>query len=479
MGVLFFKGIYYKASLEACMNCKFILILPISAMFFACSESSSPSSSGPVISSAVVEVSSSSSVTDIPSVFLPAGANIAYPDNMYALWKSKYYVTMADEIAAGSTDSPLSYFSGTNPARIRWYGTALGTTSCTISGLNYSSPAIWNSYKMGCTVSEGIGYGMLITQFYDDMDAFDALWVYNKGFRQANYYENYPVALMPWGVRGFADIATSSSFSAALDADFDIVTALILAYYKYASVDVTRANAYLADALNIGNAILKYGVNTTNWFVYPGDESMWTMAGKSGYGIHNLSYFSPVALKLLAMVDAANATSWNSILTAGYAYMKAVQANGAGLFPDWSNESYEPALAKSGDENTYFLFNDEAERIPWRIAWDYYWFQSADAAQVLNKMADFILTKTAGSVDAIPAYAYVFKDGSVSTKDASSIEHKGSYCLMGFAGATDWLNNCAASFNASPMTTTYTNYYPDHLQFLFSQLMNGRFVRPF
>ena len=466
------------------MNCKFAFILPVSVIFFACSESSSPSSSVPALSSAVVDPISSSSIIGVessasPSVSLPVGASIAYPDNMYALWKSKYYVTMAEEIAAGSTDKILSYFSGTNPARIRWYGTAFGSTPCTISGLNFSSPTVWNSYQMGCTVSEGIGYGMLITQFYGDMDAFDALWTYNKGFRQANYFEPYPITLMPWGVRGFADIATSSSYSAALDADFDVATALILAYYKYAAIDATRANAYLADALNIGNAILKYGVNTANWLVYPGDDAMWTNASGAGYGIHNLSYFSPVALRLLAMVDVANAASWNNMLTAGYDYMKQVQNNGAGLFPDWSNESYEAALAKSGDKNTYFLFNDEAERIPWRIAWDYYWFQSPDAAQVLNKMANFIVTKTAGSYDALPSNAYAFKDGSLSTKDASSIEHKGSYCLMGFAGATDWLNNCAASFNASPMTSTYTNYYPDNLQLLFSQLMNGRFIRPF
>lgn len=459
------------------MNLKYMLVVSMALALFACSKSSTSSLEPETASSSDggLAVPSSSSTATTVTVALPSGANTLYPDALYSIWKAKWYETLADERTHGVVSFSTTYFTSLPSARIRWDS---GTSICAISGLSYSAPAVWNNYKTGCSVSEGIGYGMLITLFQNDMNAFDSLWNYNKGARNANYYET--PALMPWMVRGFDDVASSAAYAAALDADFDVATSLIIAYYKYASTDPTRANAYLADALNVGKAILTYGINSANNLIYPGDSPMWTSATGSGYNIYNLSYFSPVGLRLLASVDATNAARWNAILAAGYAYMHQVQANGAGLFPDWSNASFVAADPNSSSKNTYKLFDKEAIRISWRIAWDYYWFQSVDAAQVLNTMANFMIGKTGGDVNAISATTYAFADGAVSTSVGSGANFTGSYCLMGFAGATDWFNNCAVKFNGLTIANAaYTSYYSDILQLLFSQLMNGKFVRPF
>lgn len=473
--------IFLKHFLEEFMKLKMLLTMSAVLSLMACSSPSSSSdsvtssNSGTSLSVETSSASSSGVVAALPSIASPV-----YPNTLYATWKYKWYVTREQELAAGATEDFATYFGAEAPARIRW---DLGSSICEVSGMTGFSVALWNRAKMGCSVSEGIGYGMLITLFQNDMAAFDSLWGYNKGMRRANWYDPYPSALMPWMVKSFVDVVSSAAYAAALDADIDAVAALILAYYKFASVDVARAQAYLTDALAIAETIWQQGINQSNYLIYPGNTTMWTSASGSGYQVHNLSYFSPVAFRLLAQVDPNNAARWNQVVAAQYAYMLQVQANGAGLLPDWSNEAFEAADPNSDSKLTYDSFDKEAVRVSWRIAWDYYWFQSAEAASVLNTMANFIITKTGGDVSQISAKPYLFATGEASTTsktNALAPHFVGSYCLMGMAGFNSaWFDNCTAYFNGLTISESSYSYYPEILQMLFSQLLNGNVQKPF
>lgn len=324
-------------------------------------------------------------------------------------------------------------------------------------------------YKRGCTVSEGIGYGMLITLFENDLEAFNRLWVYSQAYRNTPYASGK--GLMPWLTASFSyDIGDVSS---ATDADLDIATALVIAYYK------TGNSAYLTDALTLISAIWEYEVNKSNYLIYSGDTPMWTTVADP---VYNLSYFSPVALRLFAMVDPNH--DWTAVLNAEYAFMQNVQAAGTGVFPDWVNGS---GVATNPNNNsadkTYWTFNKESVRIPWRIAWDYYWFQDERAASVLNTLNAFISAKSGGdpaSTALATLYSYNLTVGADITNSTKVAEQwLGAWCLTGMAGATTWLDACTNYFNAQPMQTSASSYYTNILQMMYSQLLNGLFTKPF
>ena len=207
----------------------------------ACSSEGSTSSS-PETSSETVIVSSASSGGEGGSVaagILPATANAAYPVGLYTTWKDFHYITLEDEAARYPTwgaefgDVFGSYIAqGLNAARVIW--STYNSASCQITEASGS-----NMYKRGCTVSEGIGYGMLITLFQGDWDAFNRLWIYSTAYRNSVYASGR--GLMPWLTSAFSwDIPDDAS---ATDADLDIATSLILAYY------MSGNSAYLTDAL--------------------------------------------------------------------------------------------------------------------------------------------------------------------------------------------------------------------------------------
>lgn len=419
---------------------------------------------------------SSASTVPVATVSLAANANIANATALYATWKARWIMTLQDEKNGGST---LDYdlFEGprakelltakmgafhSNPARVIWDGG--NKNQCALSGMTtWKEGATFTvalSNKLGCTVSEGIGYGMLIAYFHGDKDLFDALWAYNIIAR-----DNNNNGLMPWELLSFS---STVSTAAALDADLDVATALILASRKW------QNPYYLNDALALLTSIKAKGINPDNLLIRPGD----TWANKD---VYNLSYFSPAALRLFAEVDPTG--GWDAILAANYTYMMNIQAAGAvPLFPDWSNAAGAPTDPKNGSAaNTYMLFDKESVRIPWRIAWDYYWYQSAESQQVLAAMANFIATATAGNPASLPGTSYNYSTGALSTSQTAGTHYTGMYCLMGLGVNPTWHNACFDYFTQVVQSTQpvgYTGtYFKEILTIMYSTLMNGGFVK--
>ena len=438
----------------------------------ACSSDSSsspdpvdPTSSGSVIIPTSSAGGSSGNVPVAKTSRLPATANALYTDALYPTWKGFHYTTQEEEATKYPTLGAQfgEIFGAYNAqglaaARVIW-------STYNYAGCQIDEAQGTNMYKRGCTVSEGIGYGMLITLFQGDMDAYNRLWVYSKAYRNTSYASGH--ALMPWLTSSFSwDIGDDAS---ATDADLDIAASLVIAYYQ------TGNAAYLEDALTLINALWTYEVNPTNLLLYSGDTAMWAGADPA----YNLSYFSPVALRLFAAVDPTH--DWKGVLDAEYAFMQQVQAAGTGVFPDWCNGA---GVAVDPNNNSaqasYWRFDKESVRIPWRLAWDYYWFQDERAATILNTLNTFIATRSNNDPAQIPAVKYSWNLAVGSDKEMSKVpmEWWGAWCLTGMAGADAWVDACTNIFNAKQMTLSTTSYFSDILQMMMSQLLNGKYVKP-
>ena len=469
-----------------------LLAMPLAFGLYACGDDTpnSPHNNDPLLSSesngtdplptsseggVTPPPQSSASTVPVTTVALATNANIANATALYGTWKSRWIITLQEEKTGGST---LDYdlFEGarakelltakmgtfhTNPARVIWDGG--NKNQCALAGMtSWKGTSITAALtnKIGCTVSEGIGYGMLIAYFHGDKELFDALWAYNIIAR-----DNNTNGLMPWELLSFS---STVSTAAALDADLDVATALILASRKW------QNNLYLSDALALITSIKNKGLNPTNLLIRPGD----TWANKD---VYNLSYLSPAALRLFAEVDPT--AGWDIVLATNYEYMIKIQAAGAvPLFPDWSNAAGEPTDPKNGSAaNTYMLFDKESVRIPWRIAWDYYWYQSPESQQILTSMANFISTATSNNPASLPTTSYNYLTGALSTSQTAGEHYIGMYCLMGLGVNPTWHNACFDYFTQKVQAyqaVGYTGtYFKEILTIMYSTLMNGGFVK--
>ena len=422
--------------------------------------------------------SSASAPTPNPVNYAPlaTSANKATASSIYALWKGYHFVTKDAESAYYASIAgdykvvfPATYDdpSAGGVGRVIWaaqsgyYKAYCAVDDATVSTMRFRA----------CTVSEGIGYGMLLAYFNNDVDAFNRLWNYTRGFRA---YHN--AKLMPWITMSFH--WTEVDNSSATDADLDIATSLILMHYKMtAAGDAAAANTYLTDALTFVNAIWEKEVNPSTLLIYSGDDDSW----KKATSAYNLSYFSPVAIRLFAMVDPAH--NWQGVLDANYAYMKKVQDAGTGVFPDWSDANGKAIDPNNGSaKNTYYTFNKESVRIPWRIAWDYYWYQEPRAAAILSKLNEFISKKASGNPDdnaLATNYSWDLSLGKDSPNSSVSNQWYSAWCATGIAGNTTWLNKCTTGLNAKKLSNGPTSYFSDILTTMYSGLLNGLFVRPF
>lgn len=450
------------------------LTIGAAMLFSACDEEGpvTPEPVPPPASSATLPVSSSSvsgpGVVQMPYGLLPTTANVTATGEWYTAWKTTYYRTYQQEAAlypvlAMDWTSVFGTYvaAGMYPARIIW-----DTQSDSFCVIDESND---NYKKRGCTVSEAIGYGMLITFFANDMDAFNSLWYYSKGFRE---YQGGP-NLTPWkmGTYSFESLVMPSNASSATDADLDIATALILAYYK------TGNTLYLNDALLIAGAIWDNEISPS-LLIYSGNMATWKKDGSA----YNPSYFSPIALKLFALID--NTHDWTGVLNTMYTYMAGVQAKGPGLLPDWSDANGNAVDPKNGSAtNTYYRFFHEAVRVPWRIAWDYYWTQDPRAVQLLMGMNTFISGKTNGNPSKLTSEAGTHIYSAVAGKADSTLKKEnlqphfhGAWCLTGMGVNQAWIDGCTTEFNAR--TISGFSYFPHILMTMFSELLNGFFIKP-
>ena len=206
------------------------------------------------------------------------------------------------------------------------------------------------------TVSEGIGYGMLIAAYAGDKTLFDGLWGYYKANSNGN-------GLMNWRT----GTCTADQSGGATDADLDAAMALLIAKCQWPSA--TSPYIYANEATTLITAIKNAEIHNTNYQAINGDG--W------GFGstCRNPGYQSPAYYREFAIHILSQATFWNnSVVPAAYTLLNANRNTTTGLVSNWSDQN--------GVANTCSGSNDysfDACRNPWRMATDVLWNNNSTA----------------------------------------------------------------------------------------------------
>lgn len=306
------------------------------------------------------------------------------------------------------------------------------------------------------TVSEGIGYGMLLSVYMADKTLFDGLWLYYKDNVNAN-------KVMNWKINGCSG---TSSQNGATDAELDAAFALIVADYQWASAGTIN---YKADATALISAIKNYEIEANTFVLKPGDQF-------GGSQITNPSYFSPAYYKAYG-VFTNDVSFWNSVAAKSYTIINSnLTVNNAvgGLVSDWCQASgaYSPIASANGYSREGKAYTYDAARTPWRIAVDYVWYGNADAKTYAKKSSDFVRVNLGGTAN--------IKDGYNQNGTLVGQWHNatfvGSFACAAMAG--DNQAHLDASYADLKNLNEPNSYFNHTLKTLYSLLLTGNFYLP-
>ncbi len=231
-------------------------------------------------------------------------------------------------------------------------------------GVNANTPA--NS-----TVSEGIGYGMLIAVYMGDQTLFGNLWKYEQAHLDTN-------GLMNWSIDSSGNTTSSGGMTlgagGATDADEDIAWALAMADKQWGSAGTLN---YLNLAKTQIGAIWNHEVYQSK-LAGPGDS--WGPTNL--FGDINISYFAPAYYRLFKQLDGSH--DWDAVNQTVYDTIFGPGGNGTGalssgnknttngLVPGWCTSTGGSSSAGP------FNYQYDACRTPFRIGID--WCLNATSA---------------------------------------------------------------------------------------------------
>ncbi|MCX7727488.1 MAG: glycosyl hydrolase family 8, partial [Chitinispirillaceae bacterium] len=293
------------------------------------------------------------------------------------------------------------------------------------------------------TVSEGIGYGMLIMVYMDNeknntQPKFDKLYNYYKAHLDGN-------GLMHWKIQGFTNNVIGSG--AATDADLDVAVALIMAEKQWGD---TR---YLTEAKSLIEKIKKYEIAGNN-LIKGGDQ----------WDAINPSYMSMVATQLF--YNITNDNKWTAVQEACYQELQRSQHPTTGLWPNWS---------QGGTGSYPQIYGFDACRTPWRLGWVYVWYGHSQAKSLCSKLIDYFSAQTNNNPGATGQMYNL--DGTIN-KEAKGSEtciptFLGPFTVGGMVDSKyqTWVNNGykkLLSYNSKN-----DNYYNECLELLCMLLLTG------
>ena len=228
---------------------------------------------------------------------------------------------------------------------------------------------------IGSTVSEGIGYGMILAVYMADQSLFDNLWKYEQTHLDSS-------GLMNWEI-GPDNTMTSGGAGAATDGDEDMAWALVMADRQWGGKG-SLSDSYVNHATALINAIWDHEVDHNRAeMLKPGDQ--W-----GDVDVTNPSYFAPAYYRVFGQVTGKT-QDWNKVVDSSYSII-AKSLNTAsgnqnnGLVPAWCNSSGTPVEAYSGAP---MYFQNDSTRTPFRVGQDYCYFGEPRAKAYLAKISSF------------------------------------------------------------------------------------------
>ena len=250
------------------------------------------------------------------------------------------------------------------------------------------------------TVSESLGYGMLLAVYFGEQQLFDDLYHYVKVFLNSN-------GLMSWRIDSNGNIMGKDGVGAATDADEDIAVSLVFAYKKWGT----------SGGFNYQSEAKTYISNIYNKMVEPGTYVIKSGDTWGGSDVTNPSYFAPAWYRIFA--DFTGNSGWINVANKCYEVADKARNSNTGLVPDWCTANGTRVSGQGFD------FYYDAIRYQWRTAIDYSWYGTAKAKTNCDAISNFY--KNIG-------YANI-KDGYTITGSQISANHTATFVSCGAAAA--------------------------------------------
>ncbi len=389
---------------------------------------------------AIVEIWAQSINGSTPAPTVPFGSNTSYPGT------ATLPTNLPTTGAYGSSTDAANAYNYWKTTYVR----ACGTTQYRVLFDDGTS-----------TVSEGIGYGMLLTAYAGDKATFDGLWAYYKANADAN-------GLMNWKIGGCTG---ASGTMGATDGDEDAAMALLVAAYQWPTA--TTPYVYKTEANTLITAINKCEIDTKTTPQYqPSNGDGWINCNSTSNTCRNPSYMAPAYYKCFAFssdVTSIQSVSWTSVAGAAQTLVLAnVNAN-SGLVTNWSDQNG----VENGCNGPANQYGYDACRNPWRMAVDVAWYGDAWAQTICSNIAKECQAAGAANVSGVVAPTGPITGG---THDATFV----STFMAGCVGATTAYQATINSMYTEAVNTTDTPplYFGNTLKTLALFLATGNFWSP-
>ncbi len=286
------------------------------------------------------------------------------------------------------------------------------------------------------SVSEGQGYGMLITALMAGADPV-AQGTFDSLYRYVLAHPSKPDSpLMAWSQ--FTDSRNKDQTSAT-DGDMDIAYALLLAHDQWGS---SGKYNYLAAARNMIHSIMKYEINRDSYSILLSDAVEFD---SEDYFDMRSSDFMPLHCKLFEL--ATGDAQWNKVVDHNYKLffqMQNTYSNDAGLIPDFIthiNHTARPAQPRYLESRYDGCYNYNACRVPWRIATDYLITGDKRSSELMNKINHWIRQTTSDNPDNISA-GYTLEGVDIHSRDYEALSFIGPFTVAAMVNPANqhWLN---------------------------------------
>ncbi|MGC4016021.1 MAG: glycosyl hydrolase family 8 [Luteolibacter sp.] len=257
--------------------------------------------------------------------------------------------------------------------------------------------------KSAVTVSEGQGYGMVITAIMAGHDPearalFDGLYLFAKA-----HPDKRTPGLMQWRVP--LESADGGGGTSAFDGDADIAQGLVLAHVQWGE---GGAISYKQAANEVIAAQLKGCIGPESRLPLLGN---WVKAGDKKFSQYTPRSSDLQPLHFRSWAKFSGDPVWNTVADNCSAVVDALQKNYSaetGLLPDFIVEANPPSAAKpappkflEGEHDGAYFYN--AGRDPWRIGLDALLNDHATSKAQARKMAAWIGKVTGGDAAKIKA----------------------------------------------------------------------------
>lgn len=330
-------------------------------------------------------------------------------------------------------------------------------------------------------VSEGIGYGMLITVYmHNDTNntkaLFDGFWRFYCRYKNDNN-------LMNWRI--YKDGTVHFPGGAAIDADEDVAFALFMAHRQWGSSGEIN---YFNEAIDLSNSILQHEITAGN-DIRPGDS----------WDLGNPSYFAPAAYTIFK--KGTGLSRWGDVAKHTYTTIVDYYYNSqetfdstlglyTGLQPNWCDY----AGGESGPGTWAMDYNSfwwDACRAPWRQGYDYLLNGVANSEYAkLNsvRISTYFKTKYNGDPSKIVSHYSLNGKETPWTGDPNpTLGAEDMMNLAGFVGAIaisamagddqEWLDALYKRLVEMPMCETGvdwgTDYFCDILKMIYLLTLTG------